>query len=64
MLCLVPDHEEDLARDKVEEKYPTASLAEIELPIAHWDEIRAGGGVLAGFTRPRDLDPALGPDPA
>ena len=43
-------------------KYPTATLAEIELPIARWSDLREGGGTLARFVRPRDLDPELGPD--
>ena len=64
VLCLVPDRDEDATRDKVEEKYPTASLAEIELAIDRWGDAAAGAGTLAGFVRPRDLDPALGPDAA
>ena len=62
VLCLVPDRDDHGARDKVEEKYPTASLAEIELPIEHWRDAAAGVAALVGFVRPRDLDPALGPD--
>jgi phosphohistidine phosphatase len=62
VLSLVPDRDEDDARDKVEQKYPTAGLAEITLPIAQWADTRAGAGQLVAFTRPRDLDPALGPD--
>jgi phosphohistidine phosphatase len=43
-------------------KYPTGTLAEIRLAIASWDDIAAGTGELTRFIRPRDLDPALGPD--
>lgn len=44
------------------EKYPTAALAEIELPITHWRDAAPGIGTLTRFIRPRDLDPALGPE--
>lgn len=60
VLTLVPDH--DAARDQVEEKYPTASLAEISLDIGAWGGVAAGMGSLTRFVRPRDLDAALGPD--
>jgi len=43
-------------------KYPTATVAEIELPAAHWREAREGTGRIVRFIRPRDLDPELGPD--
>jgi len=56
-LWLVPDSAE---RANVEEKYPTASLAEIA--VEDWAGLAEGGGKLLRFTRPRDLDPALGPD--
>ncbi|MGE3747800.1 MAG: histidine phosphatase family protein [Sphingomonadaceae bacterium] len=62
ILLLVPDQTGDDARDAVEEKYPTASLAEIDFDVPHWADVKAGGGKLAYFKRPRDLDPALGPE--
>ncbi|HEX8534495.1 MAG TPA: histidine phosphatase family protein [Allosphingosinicella sp.] len=43
-------------------KYPTATLAEIELPVGRWSEVAEGKGTLSRFIRPRDLDPELGPD--
>ena len=43
-------------------KYPTATLAQIALPIEDWGDAARGGGTLNRFIRPRDLDPALGPD--
>jgi phosphohistidine phosphatase len=43
-------------------KYPTATVAEISLPVAHWRDVAEGSGTLARFIRPRDLDPELGPD--
>lgn len=49
-------------RDEVAIKYPTATLAEIELPAERWSETAAGTGRLTRFIRPRDLDPELGPD--
>jgi phosphohistidine phosphatase len=49
-------------RDSVEKKYPTASLAEMRFEVAGWADVKAGKGELVRFTRPRDLDPTLGPD--
>ena len=63
VLLLVPDAEKG-PRDAVEEKYPTASVAELGFAIDHWGEARDGGATLIRFTRPRDLDPSLGPDAA
>ena len=62
ILMLVPDKDGDQARDQVEEKFPTASIAEISFDAGHWSDIRANSGTLTLFVRPRDLDPALGPD--
>ena len=64
-LSLVPeDGPEDggAARAGIAEKYPTGALVEIALPIADWREAAPGIGTLVRFIRPRDLDPALGPD--
>lgn len=52
----------DALRDEVAAKYPTATLAEISLPIEHWSDAAGGMGTLVRFIRPRDLDPELGPD--
>ena len=60
-LMLVPAADEP-SRHAVEEKYPTASVAEIALQIDNWAEVGAGAGQLLRFTRPRDLDPAFGPE--
>ena len=49
-------------RNEVEIKYPTGTIAEIEFPGDHWSEVSRGGGRIARFIRPRDLDPELGPD--
>lgn len=50
------------ARDAVEVKFPTASVAEIDFAVDRWADAKAGGGVLVRFIRPRDLDATLGPD--
>ncbi len=49
-------------RGDVETKFPTASLAEMRFDVEHWSDIQPGKGELVRFTRPRDLDPSLGPD--
>ena len=62
VLALVPGT--DVKRGAVEEKYPTATLAEIRLDIEDWADLAPAAGALTRFVRPRDLDPELGPDPA
>jgi phosphohistidine phosphatase len=65
VLLLVPDSGPELRggpRDAVEEKYPTASVAELSFAVDRWSDLAAGGATLTCFTRPRDLDPSLGPD--
>lgn len=61
VLMLVPDGEHGL-RDIVEEKYPTAAIADLELDIVDWSAAMPGAARLTRFVRPRDLDPTLGPD--
>lgn len=53
----------DGGRGAIEQKYPTASLAELELAGEGWAGLGERGARLLRFTRPRDLDPGLGPDP-
>ncbi|HET8611282.1 MAG TPA: histidine phosphatase family protein [Sphingomonas sp.] len=63
LLLAATDGEEQAAtRGSVGEKYPTASVAELELPIDRWADLAPAAGRLLRFIRPRDLDPALGPD--
>lgn len=62
ILLLVADEVGDVMRDSVEEKFPTAALAELELDIAHWSDASSARARLVRFIRPRDLDPALGPE--
>ncbi len=58
---LVPDDGSSPLRDVVEDKFPTAAYAVVELDIEHWSDLREGCGRLTHLVRPRDLDPALGP---
>lgn len=60
-LTLLPD-DGDTGRASIAEKYPTGALVEIALPVSDWKEVAPGMGRLVRFIRPRDLDPALGPD--
>lgn len=61
VLLLVPD-DRNPARDDVEIKFPTASLAEMRFAVDSWEKVSPGKGDLVRFVRPRDLDPSLGPD--
>lgn len=61
---LVPDDGTSPLRDVVEAKFPTATYAVMELAIDRWDEIANGCARLIELTRPRDLDPTLGPQAA
>ncbi|MFA5966449.1 MAG: histidine phosphatase family protein [Sphingomonas sp.] len=63
VLMLVPDNDQAPLRDAVEEKLPTASTVRLTFAIDRWADAAANGAVLDLFVRPRDLDPALGPDP-
>lgn len=58
---LVPDDGNSPMRDIVEEKFPTAAYAVLELAIEHWSDLAENCGKLVHLVRPRDLDPALGP---
>ena len=60
LLMLVP--EGGALRAEAALKYPTATLAAIDLPVARWADVVPEIGTLARFIRPRDLDPSLGPD--
>lgn len=61
VLMLVPEEAEGV-RGEVEVKYPTGSLAQIDLDVDHWRDVAPGLGALLRFVRPRDLDPELGPE--
>lgn len=53
-LALLADPEE-ASKTGLMEKFPTAALARIALPIAHWSELRPAQGRLLAFFRPRAL---------
>ena len=61
-LLLTREEAGDGMRGDLADKYPTATIAEIALPINRWSEIEAGTGRLSRFIRPRDVDPELGPE--
>lgn len=59
---LVPDDGSSPLRDVVEVKFPTASYAVLELDIESWADLGDKCARLVHLSRPRDLDPALGPE--
>jgi len=61
---LVPDDGSSPLRDIVEEKFPTAAYAVLELDADSWSDVREGSARLVHLIRPRDLDAKLGPEPA
>ena len=61
---LVPDDGSSPLRDEVEVKFPTAAFAVLELDVERWADLAQGCARLVALTRPRDLDPRLGPEPA
>jgi phosphohistidine phosphatase len=62
ILDLVADNGQSPLRDDVEVKLPTASLTVLDLAVDRWADVGKDCGALTSFTRPRDLDPALGPE--
>ena len=50
-------------RSEIEVKFPTGTLVEMRFDVARWSDVDRGGGIIVRFIRPRDLDPALGPEP-
>ena len=60
---LVPDDGSSPLRDVVEVKFPTAAFAVLELDIERWSDLADKCGRLVHLTRPRDIDPELGPLP-
>jgi phosphohistidine phosphatase len=61
---LVPDDGSSPLRDIVEEKFPTATFAVLELDIDSWSDADDGCARLVHLVRPRDIDPSLGPQMA
>lgn len=62
IFLLVPDRAEDANRAAVEEKFPTAALATLTFDVDTWRDVAAERATFASLIRPRDLDPALGPE--
>jgi len=48
--------------DQAAEKFPTAAYAVLDLSIDRWADLAPDCATLSHFIRPRDLDPALGPE--
>ena len=59
---LVAAENENALFDVAAEKYPTATFAVLKLAIDRWSDCVPGCGTLVHLTRPRDLDPELGPE--
>jgi len=59
---LVADENENALFNIAAEKFPTATFAVLELAIDRWADCAPGCGTLVHLTRPRDLDPELGPE--
>jgi len=66
LVCLQPgvsaEERPSLLREVVEEKFPTASFAVLELNIDKWADLKDRCARLVHLTRPRDLDVGLGPE--
>lgn len=59
---LVAPENENALFDVASKKFPTATFAVLELAIDRWADCAPGCAKLVHLTRPRDLDPALGPE--
>ncbi len=62
LLLIATEGDSSPLRREAETKYPTATFASIAIAIDRWADLPEGGATLMRFVRPRDLDPALGPD--
>jgi phosphohistidine phosphatase len=60
-LCLSGRDEGGL-RGQVEVKYPTGTVAQIELPVESWAEVKEGTGRISASSGPGTWIPSLGPD--
>ncbi len=59
---IVPPSAENAIFDEAAGKLPTATFAVLELDIDSWGELAGDCGRIVHLKRPRDLDPALGPE--
>jgi phosphohistidine phosphatase len=48
---------------RLQDKYPTGSLAILSVPSDDWGDLKVGSGRLDDFIRPADLDASEDPDP-
>jgi phosphohistidine phosphatase len=55
LLGLTRDDEDEL-RHRVAGKFPTGTLAVLELPPNHWADIAAGSGKIIELILPKELD--------
>ena len=55
-LVLLLTREDDVLRQRIAEKYPTAAAATIGLPAKRWSEVEPASGELSALILPRDLD--------
>ncbi|MFN6934496.1 MAG: SixA phosphatase family protein [Tsuneonella sp.] len=62
LLALVAPASENELFDEAAVKFPTAAFALLELDIDTWANLKRECGRIVQFSRPRDLDPNLGPD--
>ncbi len=62
VFMLVADTKGDTLRDAIEEKFPTAAVAELLINVPQWRDVDDGMAKFNRLVRPRDLDPSLGPD--
>lgn len=62
MFALVAPANENDMFDEAAVKFPTAAFALLELAVDDWSGLEKECGKLVHFQRPRDLDPALGPE--
>lgn len=62
LLELVAPAKENALFKEAVVKFPTAAYAVLECDIEHWADLKRYCAELVHFARPRDLDPALGPE--
>jgi phosphohistidine phosphatase len=62
LLELVSPSKENALFKEAVAKFPTAAYAVLECDIEHWSQLKRYCAELVHFARPRDLDPALGPE--
>jgi phosphohistidine phosphatase len=56
LLVALAHNDRDGLRSRVEQKFPTAALAALELPAHRWTEVRSGSGRITELILPKKLD--------